>query len=230
MSGVLYGIGVGPGDPELMTLKAVRIIGECDIIMVPGEKPESTVAYKIASQATGTAFLDKTVGIHMPMTKDKKILNEKHKQAVEQVRSYLNQNLKVGFLTLGDPSIYSTYTYIHKQIKALGYETKMVSGVASFSAVSAKLKEPLVENKQMLHIIPASYQIEEELNLPGTKVLMKTGSKLGQVKELLKNHHQEVMMVERCGMEDEYIYYGVEEIPEQASYYSLLIIKEKEAL
>lgn len=228
MSGTLYGIGVGPGDPELMTLKAIRMIRECDIVMVPGEVPETTVAYNIAQKAVEEDFLEKTVGIHMPMTRDKQLLEEKHKEAVEQVRYYLDQNQNIAYLTLGDPSIYSTYTYIHRQIKDLGYHTEMVSGVTSFAAASARLGEPLVENRQMLHIIPASYKLEEELKLSGTKVLMKAGSQLSKVKELLSNHNQDVVMVECCGMDEEQIYTGVEEIPEKASYYSLLIVKEKE--
>ena len=80
----------------------------------------------------------------------------------------------------------------------------------------------------MLHVIPASYQIEEALKLPGVKVLMKAGKKMPQVKEKLQELDCSVMMVENCGMENEHVYVGVKEIPEDAGYYSLLIVKEKE--
>ncbi len=75
-------------------------------------------------------------------------------------------------------------------------------------------------------MIPASYQIEDALKLPGTKVLMKAGRKIGQVKELLKKAGMQAMMIENCGMENEKIYQTVDEIPENAGYYSLIIVKE----
>ena len=84
-----------------------------------------------------------------------------------------------------------------------------------------------MENRQELHILPASYRIEESLELPGTKVLMKAGRKMADVKRLLTEKELETEMVENCGMEDERIYRSAEEIPEQAGYYSLLIVKEK---
>ena len=85
----------------------------------------------------------------------------------------------------------------------------------------------LAENRQELHILPASYQIEEGLGLPGTKVLMKAGKKMTDVKELLMEKELEAEMVENCGMKNEKVYLSAEEIPEQAGYYSLLIVKEK---
>lgn len=80
---------------------------------------------------------------------------------------------KVVFLTLGDPTVYSTYLYVHKRVAQMGYDTEIVSGITSFCAVSARFNQGLVEKAQQLHVIPASYQIEEALKLPGTKVLMK---------------------------------------------------------
>lgn len=73
--------------------------------------------------------------------------------------------------------MYSTYIYIHKRICDLGYDTEIVSGIASFCAVSARLNTGLVEKAEPLHVIPASYQIEDAMKLPGTKVLMKAGKK-----------------------------------------------------
>ena len=87
---------------------------------------------------------------------------------------------------------------------------------------------PLVENRQELHVLPASYDIEESLNLPGTKVLMKAGRKMGEVKRLLTEKGMDAVMVENCGMKNEKIYSGAQEIPEQAGYYSLLVVKEKQ--
>ena len=84
----------------------------------------------------------------------------------------------------------------------------------------------LVEKAEPLHVIPASYQIEEALKLPGTKVLMKAGKKMKEVKAQVKALDEEAVMIENCGMPDEKIYRSAEEIPEDAGYYSLIIVKD----
>ena len=86
----------------------------------------------------------------------------------------------------------------------------------------------LVEKAEPLHVIPASYQIEEALSLSGTKVLMKAGKQMGRVKQMLIDKREEAVMIENCGMPEEKIYHSVEEIPENAGYYSLIIVKEKD--
>ena len=116
----------------------------------------------------------------------------------------------------------------YQRAAAAGYETEIINGIPSFCAVSAKLNQGLVENSQMLHIIPSTYGIEEGIHLSGTKVLMKPGRKLGQIREELSGLSScQVSMVENCGMEEEHIYRKAEDIPEQAGYYSLLIVKEQ---
>lgn len=226
MTGKLYGIGVGPGDPELLTLKAVRLIEECDVIAVPGKKKEETVAYNIVKQVVPKIETKECLEMDMPMTKDKEKLKESHRTAFQKVAEVLDTGKSVAFLTLGDPCVYSTYIYVHKQIAQAGYETEIVSGIPSFCAVSAKLNQGLVEKSQMLHVIPSSYGIEEGMRLKGTKVLMKAGRKMAQVKSQLKEMDVQAVMVENCGMEEEHIYRSVEEIPDDAGYYSLIVAKE----
>lgn len=227
MKGTLYGIGVGPGDPELLTLKAVRLIQESPVIAVPGKVKEKTVAYKIVKQAIPNLDEKEFLEIDMPMTKDKDRLEKSHQKGTEEVTKCLKAGKNVAFLTLGDPTVYSTYIYIHQMVRAKGYPVDIINGVTSFCAVAARLGEGLVEKSQLLHVIPSSYQIEEALSLPGTKVLMKAGKKMPKVKKLLKKQNCKVSMVENCGMENEHIYAGAEEIPEVAGYYSLIIVKEK---
>ena len=130
-------------------------------------------------------------------------------------------------MTLGDVTIYSTYLYVHHRVAEAGYPVEIVNGIPSFCAVAARLNMGLVEKSEMLHIIPASYQIEEALKLPGTKVLMKAGKQMGHVKELLKQADATAVMIENCGMPGEKIYSTIDEIPEDAGYYSLIIVKEK---
>ncbi len=226
MSGILYGVGVGPGDPELITLKALRIMRECDLIAVPGENPKESIAYQIAEQAFPEIRDKQMLPISTPMTRDRKLLNENYEKHADEIMKLLDNDQTIAMLTLGDPTVYSTYMYIHKLVRRAGYPAEIISGVTSFCAAAAQIGASLAERNEQLHIIPSSYQIEDALTLPGTKVLMKSGSKLGKVKELLQIADCDVVMVENCGMENENIYRSAEEMPEKGSYYSLIIARE----
>ena len=247
MSGTFTGVGVGPGDPELMTLKAVRAIRECSVIAVPvsDNSLEAPVCEKAGTESQYKEYLDRCVAfgiargavpevekkdrifLPMPMIKEKDKLRNIHDMDADAVAEILEQGKDVVFLTLGDPTVYSTCMYVHKRLKRKGYPTELVPGIPSFCAAAARMDISLAENRQELHILPASYQIEKGLELPGTKVLMKAGRKMADVKQILMEKGLDAEMVENCGMENEKVYLSVEEIPEQAGYYSLLIVKEK---
>lgn len=229
MAGKLYGIGVGPGDPELMTLKAVRLIEECDIVAVPKSGEGEGVARQIAKGAVKNFEQKNVIEVPMPMTRDPQVLEQSHQAAAKLIEGYLKEGKSVAFLTLGDPSIYSTYIYIHKRVQQHGYPVEMVPGVPSFCAVAAKLNTGLAEGAQPLHIIPASYQgVEEGLEWSGPKVLMKTGRSMKKVKALLdeKGLLDKAMMVQKCGMEGEEIYPSMREVDENASYFSVIVVEE----
>ena len=224
----LYGVGVGPGDSELMTLKAVRLIRESQVVALPRSGQAVNVAYEIAKGAVPDLDENKIVELSMPMTRDPKVLEESHRQAAEQIMAWLDEGKQVVFLTLGDPTVYSTYIYMHDRVTAAGYETEIVPGVPSFCAVAARLNIGLTEADKALHIIPASYDgADEALSLRGTKVLMKSGKSIGEIKGklLAMDPLPEVSMVERCGMEGEKISLGVENIDENAGYFSVLIVR-----
>jgi len=225
MTGKLYGIGVGPGDPDLMTLKAVKTIHCCDVIVVPGGDYKESVAYKIALGAVKELEQMAVVGMSTPMTKDRNVLDENYRHAADQIEQWLEAGKNVGFLTLGDVTIYSTYIYIHQMVTDDGYETEIVNGIPSFCAAAACLNMGLAERSEELHVIPASYQVEEALKLPGTKILMKAGKQISKVKEHLRAADAQVVMVENCGMDGEKIYYGIDAINENAGYYSLMIVR-----
>lgn len=227
MNGKLYGIGVGPGDPELLTLKALRLIKEADVIAVPGKIPEESIAYQIAAGAYADLTEKELLAVEMPMIRDKAALACAHEKAAEQIRKLLVQGKNVVFLTLGDPTVYSTYLYLHRRIAQAGYETEIVNGIPSFCAAAAKLNCGLVENQEPLHVIPTSDAMEDALQLSGTKVFMKAGKKIGIVKKKLLETGVSGMMIENCTMAEEKRYLSAEEIPEDAGYYSLVIVKER---
>ena len=225
-NGKLYCIGVGPGDPELMTLKAARIIKACQVAAIPHVDTGQCVAYQIAVQAVPELAKKEILCLDMPMTKDKERLARSHEAAARQILEQLEQGKDVALLTLGDPSVYATSVYLEDRLGKAGMDTEMISGVPSFCAVAARLNIPLAINSEELHILPAYYQIEDGLKLPGVKVLMKAGRNMKAVKQLLVKGNYQVMMVQNCGMPGEQVYKTVQEIPDDAGYFSLIIVRD----
>ena len=222
-SGILYGIGVGPGDPGLMTVKAVQTARDCDVIAVPHKDREKCLALKIALGAAPELAEKTILTVDMPMTKDKQRLEAAYVAGTKLLTDTLDQGKNVAFLTLGDPTVYSTYLYLHSRVAALGYETKIIPGVTSFCAAAAELGISLCENQQELHIIPGTYNPTEAFAYPGVKVMMKND--LPKTLKYLKEQGLSGCMVENCGLPNQRVYHTVEEIPEDAGYFSLLIVK-----
>ena len=227
MKGIAYGVGVGPGDPELMTLKAVRLIKENDVIAVPGRIPEESVAYRIAAGAVPEISGKELVAIDMPMTKDRNVLAEAHRKGAHQIERCLDRGRNVVFLTLGDSTVYCTFSYLQHMLEADGYTVELVSGIPSFCAAAARLGVSLTEWDEMLHIIPASHGAEAVETLSGTCVLMKSASHMKEVKDVLRRSGRSVCAAENCTMENEKLYRSAAEIPDEAGYFSLIIAKER---
>ena len=246
MTGIFYGVGVGPGDPELLTIKAIRIMKECEMLAIaisdsqlenpkviaPSEQEKYTavlqgcVAYHIALTAVPELKEKELLLLPMPMIKDKQQLKKIHEKDSDKVMELLDVGKSIAFITLGDPTIYSTVLYVHRRIQAENYKTYLIPGIPSFCAAAARMNIGLAENREKLHVIPASYDVEQSLKLSGTKVLMKAGKKIKEVKQILKENECQVELVENCGMKKERIYRNIDEIPEKTSYYSLMIVKE----
>lgn len=226
MKGIAYGVGIGPGDPELMTLKACRLIRENEVIAVPGKEPKDSIAYKIAVQAVPELAGKKLIPIFMPMVKDRQTLHRYHEDGARLIESYLNQGRNVVYLTLGDSTIYCTFSYLQAILEDDGYETQLVSGIPSFCASASRLNEPIVEWNEPLTILPASHLKAACPDQPGTYVLMKSGRSMKEVKSMLKASGRTVKAVENCGMPEEHVYRNVDEIPDEAGYFSLIIAKK----
>ena len=161
------------------------------------------------------------------MIKERDRLEKIHDMDASVVCELLEEGKNLVFLTIGDPSIYSTYMYLHKRILKMGYEAEMVPGIPSFCAAASRINDSLAEKEEQLHIIPASYGIGKALELSGTKIFMKAGRKLPELKRRLQGRSEKVIMIENRGMENEAVYQGTECIPEEGGYYALLIMKEE---
>lgn len=230
MSGILYGVGVGPGDAELMTLKALRCIRECDVVILPSAPKEDCHAYRIVKEVYPEVEKKQILCLSFPMTKDKEKLEYAHNEIFCCIKDLIEQGKKVAFLTIGDPGVYSTYHYIHRRMEAAGKKVQMISGVPSFCAAAGALGISLGDMQEEIHVIPASYEISDTMELTGTRIYMKSGKKLAQLKELLseqaKTRKIEVYAVENCGMIDEKRTYGIEQLNSEAGYLTLVIVKD----
>ena len=229
--GKLYGVGVGPGDPELITLKAVRLILENDFIAVPitkaGQSGVDSAAYKIAVSAIPEISCKTVVPILMPMTTDIESIKSKHMDAVVRIKSVLDRGLNLVFLILGDPTIYSTIMYLQAIISSDGYDTELVSGVPSFCAAAAKLGVPLVEWDETLHIVPGAKAKSVDFNQDDNFVIMKLGSHLQEVKRQFTANKMCVMAVSNCGMPNETICRNTDDIQDDSGYFTLIVAKKR---
>ena len=218
MNGILYTIGVGPGDPELLILKAINKIKNADVIACPSKDGKPGIAYQIALKAVPEIENKECLLLDFPMRKDK--LEDAHNIAVEQIIEKLDSGKNVALLTLGDPCIYSTAFYVIERIKQEGYQVDIINGVPSFCVASAKLLQPLALGEEELLITTGEYK-----NTSGTNVIMKAGRKLSTLKKEIAESGRDAYLIENLGMENETIITGIQNMPDDAGYFSILIVE-----
>ena len=222
--GKLWGVGVGPGDPELLTVKAVRVLREADVVIVPDASSGDKVALNIAKDY----LKEKEIRfVKTPMVRDKAVMDAAHEQAADTICALLDQGKQVAFLTLGDPAIYSTYMYIHQKVLNRGYVVEVVPGIPSFCAAAARLNQSLCLGREPLMIIPASHDQEDMMDIPGNKVFMKAGRSILELQQALADRGllENASMVENCSMENEHVYPRFADLKEPSGYFSLVIVK-----
>lgn len=223
--GIFYGVSVGPGDPELITLKAVKTLEKVTVIATPRTKGENTLALDIVSQVVDVSAKE-ILMLDFLMTRDKEKLTQRHNEIADTIKQKLDQGIDVAMLNLGDVSVFSTFSYIMEILQKSSYKIEVIPGVTSFCAVASKLQTSLTTMNEPLHILPAS-NIEEAIKLPGTKVVMKAGKSMDKVKSTLEENglSNRVSGVQNCGLPNEVICNNIAEISNDSSYFTTLILK-----
>lgn len=231
MKGTLYCVGVGPGDPELLTLKALKIIRTCPVLAVPQSRTGVVTAQGILMKALdgcGITIDDKTViAMDFPMTRDDQVLKGAHEKAARRLMDELDEGRDVCLITLGCPTVYATSIYVHRLIRQAGYATEIVPGVPSFCAVAAELQQPLCEKDEALIVIPGNHKHRRDLlALDGSKVIMKPSGKLGPIQDELRELQllDKTAMIERCGLPGETVYEKAADAKD-TGYFAVLLVK-----
>ena len=222
--GSLYGVGVGPGDPELLTMKAIRILQGSHVIFVPDSGGSRRAALNIVQDYLRGKELQT---VRIPMVRDEAALDEAYTAISDRICEILEEGKQVSYITLGDPSIYSTYTEIHNKVRERGFRADMIPGVPSFCAAAAALNQSLCDGDQPLLVIPASAENGDDLIRRSNKVYMKAGKSILKLQEELRESGElkGASMVENCGMQGERIYPEFEALQEPSGYFSLVISK-----
>jgi len=228
MNGKLYGIGTGPGDPDLLTIKAVNTIKKCGVIAVPKTGNSEKTAFAIIEKhLNGRELLE----CRFSMERDIEKRKEARQIAAADIMKYLDDGKDVGFVTLGDPTTYSTYMYVHKIIVSKGYDAEIIPGITSYSAAAAALGIALCTGEESLTIIGRSKSIDKLLDISGNKVIMKSGENLTFILNKLKErgYGDRTKIVCRATMDGQKLYNSIEEYEKspENGYFTTAIVKEE---
>ncbi len=238
MTGKLYVIGVGPGDPELLTLKAARILKEVNVICVPkGREEGSSLALSIIKKTLDLEGKD-IIEAYFPM---KKTINTEHnnelqskwQNTVDTVLNRLNRGQDMAFITLGDPSIYSTFFYLYDKLIELrpDLNIEIIPGVSSINASAARANISLGLADDKIAILPATYidDIKNILENFDTIVLMKVHRVFDKIIKILEETKliNNAVYISRVGMDDERIFRDITLATDVSQdYFSMVIIKK----
>ncbi len=227
----LYVLGVGPGDSELVTVKAINLIKSADVIVVPRtNKDRASVAEEIAlPYIEDDAKVKRYV---FPMVNDLAVKQKAWQAAAEDMVRMLNEGKTLVYLTLGDPTIFCTYMYLDDMINQAGFKAEIVPAVSSFTAFSAVTGNRIVEDKERFCVVSG---IEDFDNLPqiidlfDTIIIMKAGIKFSAIYDILKakNLLENSLMVSNATMENQQIFDDLSELrDEKFGYFTTMLIKK----
>ncbi len=231
-TGKLFGVGVGPGDPELLTIKAVRVIKEADIIFTAAStKNRYSLAVEIA-----TPYISPSTRIEklsFPMTKDEKEVETAWIHNAKQIAEQLKKGKNAVFLTLGDPTTYSTFGYILKKMECImpQADIETIPGITSFHAASARLNKILVEGEESLLITSGAFGGEQIRKNSGVEnvAIVKAYKNIKDINSALKEtgFDNKAVAVSKCGRENEQIIKNIHELETKKPDYWTLILASK---
>ena len=228
--GRLYGIGVGPGDSELLTLKAVRIIKECDIVLAPRKsEDDDSTALRIVEGAID--LKDKEVLLPIfARSKATESFWEYGRKASQEIVDLLAQGKDIAFITLGDVSIYSTFYYMQTYVKEKGYEVVIIPGISSFSAGAAMAGIPLVLGMENLIVMPSigdKDKLRDAIGKFDNLVIMKAGKNIPLLLDMMEEKgvpSERATVISNVGMDGEYI--GPMDRNREYGYFTTVIISK----
>lgn len=228
----LYGIGVGPGDPDLITVKAQEVLQRIDVLFVP----KSTLARESVALNIAEKYIKnhtKLVEIYLPMTKDKAVLKQAWHDGARKITDNLEPNKSGAFITLGDCMLYSTYTYLLREIEQLKNITIInIPGITSFSAAASMVGVSLAEGEENLVIIPALTaldNLDNILALHDNVVFLKVAPQITLLIEKLIecNLIDNAVFISKCGHPEQKIVYDIKKLKNtEVEYLSLMIVKK----
>ena len=231
MTGKLYGIGVGPGDPELLTLKAKRILDMADVIAVPvKEEGEASTALEIIRpvvKLSGRECMEVVFQMHPDEEKRRRCRQE----ACQRLTGELAKGKTIAMITLGDVSVYSTYMYVNQYVAQAGFDTEIVPGIPSFCSGAAAAQLSLMEGNESLAIVPSARETKNlavALDHFENVVVMKAGNSVKKLSDMLAQRKiplDAATVISCVGMEGEYI--GPLDLEREYSYFTTVIIKKK---
>lgn len=229
MKNKFYGIGVGVGDPEEITLKAINTLKKLDVVLLPeAKKDEGSVAYNITKQYMREEI--EKVFVEFPMLKSLEEREQARKQNTEVVKKFLDEGKNVGFLTIGDPMTYSTYVYLLENLPE-GYVVETIPGISSFVDMASRFNFPLMIGEESLKIVSLNSQmdIEAEIASANNIVFMKVSRGFERLKQaILSTGNQEnIILVSNCGKKNQFVSHCIEELEEEdIPYFTTLILKK----
>ncbi|MCY4044959.1 MAG: precorrin-2 C(20)-methyltransferase [Cellvibrionales bacterium] len=192
--GLFYGIGVGPGDPELLTLKAYQMIAQCDVVAFLVNDQGESQSKHIARQAMGNSKPDQVqLPIPMPMSKDRRLANVAYDDAALKISEYLSHGNSVGFLCEGDPLFYGSFIYLLDRLSK-DFTCEVIPGISSVHAASAQLKTPLVQQSESLAVLSGRVtdaQTLQALENFESIVLLKAGERRQDLMRLIREANRE---------------------------------------
>lgn len=225
--GIVYGIGVGPGDPELITLKGLRLLRACPVLAYPAPEHGDSLARRIAApHLPGTQT---EIAIRMPLLAERFPAQEVYDKATAEISAQLSAGRDVAVLCLGDPFFYGSFMYLFDRLAAR-HRVVVVPGVTSVAAGAAALGEPLVARYEILTIIPASLpdsEIERRIGHADAIVFLKLGRHFARLRELLTRLGlaATARYIEHASMTSERAPALADIDPATVPYFSLLIVR-----